>query len=452
MNDITVVKMDEILKGNFKEEELKGPWKLPEGGTFFLNAHGPRHSKYGALNFLTPISELMLTTVTTDEATAYGRFRDRYEQYWRNFFDPICIRVGVGDSLKVDTTIMPLIEGTQYKDMRDLTGNGALKVRDGDLHPEALVHIIFHLNPDARLIKEAESNMGQFLQNLGPNAQRPLSWIGDHAALFVDQDPVFKRFLESKEKERFFNTLDNVPAIGIRLGIRNPLAFAALLTALRKTMETTAPNMVQWSNRKYKEKTYVRIAPEPKKQGDMEIYYSTLSDAITVSNREGVIKGVLDRTLSEAKTETKDYPATATLIPGDWLGDHVAAALHRKVFEFLYEVSLENLRQRVLQQSYNNLFILNELKRLYPDKDPVEVYEKLFCTKIVCPGGKGYVFNKEYGIMESIAFGSKGNSGKTEIPSLPISDFDVFRAGLTFEKDGLRARFQAEPSPGSVKK
>ena len=44
---------------------------------------------------------------------------------------------------------------------------------------------------------------------------------------------------------------------------------------------------------------------------------------------------------------------------------------------------------------WGNLPILNEWKRLFPDRDPVEVHQQVWQVELVCPGGGKYVWNEK---------------------------------------------------------
>ena len=57
---------------------------------------------YGTPQFMTPLRELAIDKVTTSEQAQYEQFRDRYQSYWRRYFDPIAVRFTVGSTLAFD--------------------------------------------------------------------------------------------------------------------------------------------------------------------------------------------------------------------------------------------------------------------------------------------------------------------------------------------------------------
>ena len=94
--------------------------------------------------------------------------------------------------------------------------------------------------------------------------------------------------------------------------------------------------------------------------------------------------------------------------------------------------------------AWANLPILNEWKRRYPDQDPVQVHEQYWGARLVCPGGGQYRWNEAWQTMESTIYGHPGEP--TQSSSLPHALEHLSRGnfGLTFEADGLRARFELE--------
>jgi hypothetical protein len=79
-------------------------------------------------------------------------------------------------------------------------------------------------------------------------------------------------------------------------------------------------------------------------------------------------------------------------------------------------------------------------KRLYPDQDAQKLHERLWHSRLVCPGGGQYQWNAQWGTFESTVYGHPGQpkQGPTVPPAL--SAFARGNFGLTFEHQGLRAR------------
>ena len=66
--------------------------------------------------------------LTTSEAEAYRAYVDEYARYWRQYFDPIAMRLddAPGGALELSTFILPLLDSQLYNQVR-----GFLAVREG---------------------------------------------------------------------------------------------------------------------------------------------------------------------------------------------------------------------------------------------------------------------------------------------------------------------------------
>jgi hypothetical protein len=128
--------------------------------------------------------------------------------------------------------------------------------------------------------------------------------------------------------------------------------------------------------------------------------------------------------------------------PQPWLGESFALQVDGRFIQMLLASRDIGYRQEMAMRSWSNLPILNEWHRLYPDRDPVELHEQVWRTRLVCPGGGKYVWNDEWQTMESTVFGHPGHETEAEAPNVWG---DLLRAsfGITFENQGLRARAEA---------
>jgi hypothetical protein len=100
-------------------------------------------------------------------------------------------------------------------------------------------------------------------------------------------------------------------------------------------------------------------------------------------------------------------------------------------------------------RSWANLPILNEWHRLYSGEDPVALHERVWHETLVCPARGKYVWNEAWQTMESTAYGHPGEPKPgPPVKTLDLLDFEYANLGLTFEKDGLRARMKLDRKGG----
>lgn len=80
------------------------------------------HADWGSLYDLNPVENLEIKNITSAEKHRYDNFKEGYQQYWREFIDPIGIGITLGDRIMIHTIILPLIEESQYNWLKDIFG------------------------------------------------------------------------------------------------------------------------------------------------------------------------------------------------------------------------------------------------------------------------------------------------------------------------------------------
>ncbi|NUQ61830.1 MAG: DUF1559 domain-containing protein [Pirellulales bacterium] len=107
--------------GEFGAEGLT----CPDGGRYTLSPDGIAGvcSHHGRAERLTPCCEIAPAEVSAEEAEAYRAFLDRYNQYWRTFFDPIAIRIQAAPQrYRIETIVLPLIDNSIYTNLASVAG------------------------------------------------------------------------------------------------------------------------------------------------------------------------------------------------------------------------------------------------------------------------------------------------------------------------------------------
>jgi len=74
----------------------------------------------------------------------------------------------------------------------------------------------------------------------------------------------------------------------------------------------------------------------------------------------------------------------------------------------------------------------------------VNLHERFWQARLVCPGGGEYVWNEQYQTMESTVFGSPATPKQANVAPAPLEQLRRANFGLTFEEQGLRARVELE--------
>ncbi len=230
------------------------------------------------------------------------------------------------------------------------------------------------------------------------------------------------------------------------------------LSSGRAFIEQSSPGLTHWEALKYKDQPYVRITPTkgsgtvPNDLENLTIYYTAVGGTLTITPSEKILRGSIDRWLDQQKANAESKPAEPAGRP--WLGSNVALRVDRKILEVANTLGRDHYQQAMQLQCWANLPILNEWKRLYPDRDPVKVHEAVWGVELVCPGGGKYVWDDKYQTMKSTVYGHPGEPKQGPAAPPVLGSFTSGSFGLTFENQGVRARAELRrpgksPAPGS---
>ena len=454
--------------GGIKPGPIYTDLATASAGELMLTERGVASSTLGTLAFLTPIAEMPLDEVTAIEAEAYNRWREGYERNWSWAFDPIALRLTLrDDKLAADLSVMPLILGSEYRELASISQGGKFVADAGDLHG-ARVHFILALDPKSPMFQ----TYGNLLTSMIHGTS--LGWIGPSLAIYADADPFWQELAKQKDQERIQfleHNFGRLP-LALQVDVSNGLKLAVFLAGVRAWVEQSSPGMVRYDALSYHDQPYVKVSPTDRARtsglppGEVAIYYSASGDALIVTFREDLLHRALDRQIARTKAKQADAAKgdTAGLSssaesavgqddhgtpakPRPWLGSNVGLQVDPRAIEYLAKLFARELQDGMQLRAWGNLPILNEWKRRYPKEDPVEVHRRLWHTELLCPGGGRYQWSEQFQTMESTVYGHPGQP--KEGPAAPplLAGFRFIDFGLTFEDQGLRAVVALERRP-----
>ncbi len=182
VHSVQQLKRLKYLPSDFPSNE----YSIDELGLAYSKSHGP-------LPDMKTLPETPIDQVTPAEAEAYRRYVEEYSSYWRQFFDPIAIRLDdtPEGELELTTFILPLIDSSIYRRLR-----GFLAEQDDErellvpkVEPTPVIQFSVNLGDNAwrQIVRDFSGMFRRFggaspamLDDLGP---------GFHLAIF-DADPV----------------------------------------------------------------------------------------------------------------------------------------------------------------------------------------------------------------------------------------------------------------------
>jgi hypothetical protein len=253
-----------------KREELP----MPEGKPAFWDTENLAavSDVYNTIHFATPLVEVPIDDVTRTEAAEYERFRLEYLGLWRQFFDPIGMRLSMKDGkVKLDTYILPLIENTRYNELRRVTGQKTVRIDPGSLSSKTLMQYVVRLNSN---LEQRQGWIGWFGGLRGEFSPLTLLiWamdpVGEWFLIRFDDSPVYEKLLalylraEQGKETDIDDVARQVWSLPIAIGVdvRNPLVFGGTLAAARTSVQNALPGALTWEplEKPYKGISIVRV-------------------------------------------------------------------------------------------------------------------------------------------------------------------------------------------------
>ncbi len=130
---------------------------------------------YNTQHFATPLVELPIDLITLGEEREYNQFRQMYLGLWRQYFDPVGIRIKLTDAqIRLETYILPLIASSQYSFLRTFSGDGVSTFDMSRVGKDTI------LNWYARFIMRPGNLPG----------------VGDQITIRLDDDAIFDKWVE----------------------------------------------------------------------------------------------------------------------------------------------------------------------------------------------------------------------------------------------------------------
>jgi hypothetical protein len=383
-----------------------------------LSLHGQNtvHSEiFNTLEFLTPVSDIEIDTVSSAEKEGYERWRRGYESGWVRF-DPIALSIDITEqSLGVDLSVIPLRLNSDYEEWIRTAGEATLDQQAMTPHPESLLMVSHAIDTSSDTFRMANTQSSAMLPGIGAN---PLAWVGDSLSIFVDQDPFWDEMNQAEDSEDFIEeNLSRLP-VGLHVSCKSPMKLALFLTTLRSFSEQAAPGLLNWETREHEETPYVVIHTTERaglpNNMEIKIHYAAMPEAFILTLNEDILKRAITRNLDH-KEAKNDMPDNGEDSVHQVFAQTKLSAL--KTYMNLVDGDLTKDQQFT---SWAALPILNEWKKQFPGKDPLQVHYDYFKETIHCPGGKGYQWNEAIDSMESVAF------GHPEAPRDGFVEFPIF--------------------------
>lgn len=423
---------------------------------------------YNTIHFATPLVELSIDDVTEGEAQAYQQFRMEYLGLWRRYFDPIGMRIALDEKqVKLDTYILPLVANSQYDELRRVTGDGVVSLDLSSISPHTIGQFLMHLSPNA-------DDRGSLLGPSGPgafpfgNLASMVTWaldpVGKWVVVRADDSPVYGELAdlferqekgESVDAERIARLVFQMPVM-VGIDVKNPLTFAAAVTATRTNVMKAIPGALTWEpmEKPYKGVSIVRIQATPagvRQYGGIvgiaprarqkpflpAVYYAIIDGAFYLTFNEAMLHDLIDRTQDKREGKRTMIEVNSSL--------YVSPSAAKLARGFIHMYLEKQVHTQALASAplWYPLYRAGLIVEGTDASDVRKLAERYYGFVPVSPDGAGYVYDRRLDEVRNERHGSparpkmhKTLADNAAIKQL-LEQLRTIRADLRFREDGI---------------
>lgn len=438
-------------------------------------------SYHGRPGYLVPCLERAVTGVSRQEVTDYQGFRERYDRYWSRYFDPIAIRLGIGDKQHwLETIVLPLIDNSIHTGLSRLLAGEPAPLAARQVPERTMFSLVFNWKQGSMakanelgfvwdwLLPKARNFELEFDEQLALMAMR--AGFGRELGLHVyDATPMFDlRLTEAlgdlssvgsqPSADRALDRLltgaliasVNAPVF-VDIGVHDPELVDRFLARVARQRQADR----WWMNYDFAKlplaggKARVRCLTMNAGPLKLRVFWARIGRRLCIASRRFILDDIAKLHQAVPGTGPSNGGTSDTCRRSHALARIDALAWQRVLPSYLLGWA-DNHRRSCL----NNLGALGSLTRpvlalhgASPEHMPAlaKLSKQLYRQELLCPDGGEYVFSTDgHRVRRSI-------HGRTTDPRQPIApstqtgagqllgDLSGVTAELTFLEDGLRA-------------
>lgn len=433
--------MHELVTGGYLG---KNPPVCPEHGAYGIDTHGevfcPVHNRPGRL---TPLNELKPTMVTATEARQYQGFVENYNRYWTQFFDPIGIRVKLGQNIRVQTCILPLIENSWYDGLAAFSGRMPGVITNSAVLPRTVFSVRGHMAQEW-LEKSVLGSQQAYRGRL------KLDWLGNEVSLnLCDGQVLFSADgraagLLGHEVGRssslepliigYLASAINLPTY-LTVKVRDPQKAEQAIPELFRAIGPKNSGRDEFSLETYRLEGYrgkpIYVANFTLFVVKLRIYAAVVDDRLVIASRRDIVTDLLDASAKGAAKKVTQRTGNMEL------------AVYRSAFKQLEEAAGIGYQEDIRHACQKNLPLAAILMRnlgMPPDSFATTA-EALRGYQPYCPsGGTYYVDEATGGVVCSV----HGNLFKPKQPAFSEQTSATMRLVNSLERVNARLAFTPE--------
>ena len=438
----------------------------PHGGAYAIDTENDTCtcSLHNRLKYLTPNSELSVHNVSRREYEEYGRYRERYEQFWQKVFDPIAIRISVNSSVKPESCILPMANSGIYDDLRERVQKNPLPLATSRIAPSALASFLMVPGREktAELIRMVPG-VPEVVED--DPTLTDLNWIGDRVSVHVcdgdsilEIDPTRIKPLDLPMVGKASTNMQGMVAAVFMMAnlpvyatveVENREKASRLLEQLAERVFLQDGDVVGFETQldayqlpDYKEHD-IYVLNVGVYAISLRLHVSLVGDQLVMATEPEVLHEVIDASTTPINQDAPDV--------------HMLLRLNHRALNRLSDDVQLYWAEKSRVSCHRNVISIYNFHKLYgvPIKDIPELSEAKYGVRYYCPDHGEYTFDKELNQVVCSVHGNREHAQqRTRLKqdssfSRFIQSLDTITASLHFHEgciDGHRGN-QEGPGP-----
>jgi len=448
------------------EKRFVDPTKIicPHGGAYAIDEENDTCtcSAHNRLRYLTPNVELSLLKVSAAEAAEYERYKQRYAAFWQKAFDPIAVRITTGRRVKLETCVLPLANGSFYRELRSKLAKTPQPLSTARIAPSAVVSMV--MVPGRENVAALLGSVPGVTETLRADPTlTDMKWLGDRVGLhYCDGETILQ--IDPTELQAM-----KLPLVG-KVPVETQAAVAAGLMAINLpvyvTVEVENPKSAARLLKQLTQQVFLqRDQVMPGLTSNIDAYrlpdykqhaVYVLSGRIYAVKLRMHVALVGDQLVAATKPETlrEVIDAAALEQPAPAAPAHVLLRLSRRGLDRMWDDLQLFWAEKARVSCHRNIISVYNFCKLYdvPADEVARLSEAKYGVRYFCPDGGVYRFDPDQSQVACSVHGNREHSrqhpptgGKSYFAQF-MEEFEEITAALRFTDDALIATVEIKRS------
>jgi len=422
------------------------------GLSIIPDSFSAKSETFGKTNFMTPLIEIETGNISKREAEEYRKFAESYNSFWKDYFDPVGIRIKTDPGLSIETCILPLINNSIYSLLSGIAGGTPV-----ELHPDSKVKgdtLSMALKVNPMMIKSYLTLSGFGSDYSLKNISSPEDiftgevqfHMGDALPMADFDSAILSEFfadnvIRSSEVLTGFLAWSLFHPVRIAIPVKKPIDGMILINSVINNLieRSNFNNYLQSESYLYSyNKTDIRVLKLTFFSSLItRLYIAEKNNVLHIATTEKYMKEILD-VKPETKPDSIKSNAAVVFRPSEMILEH--------------DIYRAGMLENGLEKSRRNIGTIKLMGMIFPDADSKDIPDltyKNFGFKPVCPLGGDYIIDRKTGDVRNSVYGSESlpilriddnNNGIIPVYLKKFFKTSEFRVELEFTPEGIKTK------------